>query len=217
MSEKAICNEFQLIILQVVLNRRDKEQLVIKLHQESKSFREIASIAHLSFSDIGAVIRKIDGKDDGIEMKDLKNKSKGTQALFLLTNGKKPIEVAIELDLPSIEVENMQQEYWVLNQLDELALIYHEIRSHLTLFLRLFHIMKRNKMINEKDIQNALRYAADDLPSLEDRIYKLTNYVMDLESKKRVLKDTITLWNAQLSDLGREIDIKNQQLKRMSK
>jgi hypothetical protein len=203
----------------MVLNRRDKEQLVIKLHQEGKTIREIAFAAHLSFSDIGTIIRRADGhdKDGDIETKDLNNKSKATQALFLLSCGKKPIEVAIELDLPSIEVENMQQEYWVLNQLDELALIYHEIKSHLTLFLRLFHIMKRNRLINEKDIQNALRYAADDLPSLEDRIYKLTNYVMDLESKKRVLKDTITLWNAQLSDLGREIDLKNQQLKRMSK
>jgi hypothetical protein len=203
----------------VVLNRRDKEQLVIKLHQEGKTIREIAFAAHLSFSDIGTIIRRADGhdKDGDIETKDLKNKSKATQALYLFSNGKKPIEVAIELDLSSIEVENMQQEFWVLNQLDELALIYHEIKSHLTLFLRLFHIMKRNRLINEKDIQNALRYAADDLPSLEDRIYKLTNYVMDLESKKRELKDTITLWNAQLSDLGREIDFKNQQLKRMSK
>ena len=202
----------------MVLNRRDKEQLVVKLNQEGKTIREIASAAHLSFGDIGTIIRRADGhdKDGDIETKDLKNKSKDTQALFLFSNGKKPIEVAIELDLSSIEVENMQQEYWVLNQLDELALIYHEIKSHLTLFLRLFHIMKRNRLINEKDIQNALRYAADDLPSLEDRIYKLTNYVMDLESKKRVLKDTITLWNAQLSDLGREIDIKNQQLKRMA-
>jgi hypothetical protein len=204
--------------LQVVLTRRDKEQLVIKLHQEGKTIREIALAAHLSFSDIGSIIRRIDGRDDnGLKTNDLKNKSKDTQALFLFSNGKKPIEVAIELDLSSIEVENMQQEFWVLNQLDELALIYHEIKSHLALFLRLFHIMKRNRLINEKDIQNALRYAADDLPSLEDRIYKLTNYVMDLESKKRVLKDTITLWNAQLSDLGREIDLKNQQLKRMSK
>lgn len=203
----------------MVLNRRDKEQLVIKLHQENKTIRQIATAAHLSFSDIGTIIRRSDGhdKDGDIETKDLKNKSKDTQALFLFSNGKKPIEVAIELDLSSIEVENMQQEFWVLSQLDELALIYHEIKSHLTLFLRLFHIMKRNRLINEKDIQNALRYAADDLPSLEDRIYKLTNYVMDLESKKRELEDTITLWKAQLSDLGRAIDIKNQQLKRMGK
>ena len=81
----------------MVLNRRDKEQLVIKLHQEGKSFREIASIAHLSFSDIGAILRKIDGKDDGIEMKDLKNKSKDTQALYLFSIGKTPLEVTIEL------------------------------------------------------------------------------------------------------------------------
>jgi hypothetical protein len=60
-------------------------------------------------------------------------------------------------------------------------------------------------------------YAVHDLPSLEDKIYKLPNYIMDLESKNRVLKDTITLWNPLLSDLGRAIDIKNQQLMRMGK
>ena len=48
-------------ILQVLLNRRDKEQLVIKLHQEGKTIREIASVAHLSFSNIGTIIRRADG------------------------------------------------------------------------------------------------------------------------------------------------------------
>ena len=75
--------------------------------------------------------------------------------------------------------------------------------------------MKKNKLINEKDIQTALGYAAHGLPTLEDRVYRLTNYVMELESKKNNLKNTIMLWKAQLSDIGREIDIKNQQLKRM--
>ena len=56
-----------------------------------------------------------------------------------------PVEVAIELDLSSSEVENILQEYWVLTNLDELALVYLEIKSHLDLFLRLFHIMKKNK------------------------------------------------------------------------
>ena len=37
----------------MVLNRRDKEQLVIDLHGQGKTIREIASAAHLSFSDIG--------------------------------------------------------------------------------------------------------------------------------------------------------------------
>lgn len=77
--------------MQVVLNRRDKEQLVVDLHHQGKTVREIASAAHLSFTDIGAIIRNIDGQDD--EPKDLKNKSKETKALFLFAKGKKPIDV----------------------------------------------------------------------------------------------------------------------------
>ena len=46
----------------MVLNRRDKEQLVIDLHGQGKTIREIASAAHLSFSDIGTIIRR-DGHD----------------------------------------------------------------------------------------------------------------------------------------------------------
>ncbi len=170
----------------MVLNRRDKEQLVIKLHQEGRTIREIASVAHLSFSDIGFIIRKIDGKDDdvGVETKDMKAKSKSTRALYLFLQGKRPVDVAIELDLPSIEVENMLQEYWVLNGLDELALVYVEVRSHLTLFLRLFHIMKQNKLINKKDIQIILKHAGHDLSSLENKFRQLSNVVLDLEIKR---------------------------------
>jgi hypothetical protein len=119
----------QLDILQF-LNRRDKEQLVIELHRQGKTIREIAAAAHLSFTDIGAIIRKIDGRDnnDGVS-KDIKNKSRETKALWLFSNGKKPIEVAVELDLTASEVHDIQEEYWALNDLHELALAYNEIRA----------------------------------------------------------------------------------------
>jgi cytidylate kinase len=63
--------------MQVVLNKQEKEKLVIRLHREGKTFREIAHIGHLSFTDIGKIIRKINGQKD--EDIDLKNKSKDTQ------------------------------------------------------------------------------------------------------------------------------------------
>jgi hypothetical protein len=47
------------------LNKKEKEQLVIKLHQESKTMREIASAAHMSFSDIKKIIGRIDGNAGG--------------------------------------------------------------------------------------------------------------------------------------------------------
>lgn len=183
----------------MVLNRRDKEQLVIKLHQEGKTIREIASVAHLSFTDIGSIIRRIDGKvDDGV---DLKNKSPETKALSLFSSGKKPIDVAIELNLSASEVQNILEEFWVLNELDELALVYLEIKNHLTLFLRLFHIMKKNRLINQKDIQTVLRYAAFDLPSLENRIQQSTSDVIDMEWKKKRLVDEVIKLNSYLSQL----------------
>ena len=67
-----------------VLNRQDKEHLVIELYRQVKTIRQIAAAAHPSFTDIGKIIRKIDGRDndDGVEVnKDIKNKSKETQAL----------------------------------------------------------------------------------------------------------------------------------------
>jgi len=201
--------------LQVVLNRRDKEQLVIKLHQEGKTIRTIASAALLSFSDIGSIIHKIDGKvDDGV---DLKNKSPETKALFLFANGKKPIDVAIELDLSASEVQNMLEEFWTLNEVHELTFVYHEIKTFLPSFLKLFHCLKESRMLSEQQISNILRYVGNDLPQLTDRIQCLSNDVINLEDKKTNLLNELVLWNGQLYDLGRAIDIKNQQLKRMGK
>ena len=190
--------------MQVILNKKKKEELVVKLHQENKTIRQIAEIVHMSFKDIGAIINRIDGQpdDDGI---DLSKKSKTTQAIYLFKSGKKPIEVAIELDISASEIEDILQEYWVLNQLDELALAYYEIRNDLDLFLKLFHVMKKNKLINQKDIQTVLRYAVFDIPSLESKIRKLTSDVIDLGLRKKDLNNTIMLQRAQLSDLGQVI------------
>ena len=206
--------------MQVVLNRRDKEQLVIKLHQEGKTIREIASSAHMSFGDIGKIINRIDGRDndDRVEAKiNIKNKSKDTQALFLFSNGKKPIDVAVELDLSASEVQNMLEEYWALNDLHELAFVYNEIKAYLPSFLKLFHCLKERRMLDEKHIFKFLKYANYDLSDLTNRVQCLSNEIINLEGQKRNLMNKVILWNAQLSDLGKAIDIKNQQLKRMDK
>ena len=147
-----------------VLNRQDKEHQVIQLYRQAQTIREIASVAHLSFSDIGSIIRKIDGRDD--VTKDVKNKSKDTQALYLFSTDKKPVDVAIELDVSASEVQNMLEEYWALNDLHELALAYNEIRAYLPSFLKLFHCLKERRMLDEKHIFKFLKYANYDLSDL---------------------------------------------------
>jgi hypothetical protein len=203
-----------------VLNRQDKQHLVIELYHQGKTIRQIAAAAHLSFTDIGAIIRKINGRDnnDGVEVnKDIKNKSKDTQALFLFSTGKKPIDVSIELDLSASEVQNMLEEFWTLNDLHELALAYNEIRAYLPSFLKLFHCLKECRMLNENQISKLIRYANYDLSDLSNRVQCLSDEIINLEGQKRNLMNKVILWNAQLSDLGKAIDHKNQQLKRMGK
>ena len=52
--------------MQVVLNKKEKEQLAIKLYQDGKPIREIARQAHLSFGSIGKIISTVNsgGNDD---------------------------------------------------------------------------------------------------------------------------------------------------------
>jgi prefoldin subunit 5 len=205
--------------MQVVLNKKEKEQLVIKLYQDGKPIREIARQAHLSFGSIGKIIRTINS-DNG----DYISSSKSTKALWMFKNGKKPIEVTIELDISASEVEELQQEFWALNQLHELGFLFNEIKNYLPSFIKLFNLLKRNKMLDDGYITKFLRYANYDLPTLENKIQNLTGDVIELEWKKRDLNNTITLWNAQLRDLGqtitqyqKAIEIKKQQLMRTDK
>jgi hypothetical protein len=81
--------------------------------------------------------------------------------------------------------------------------------------------MKKNKLINQKDIKTVLKHAHD-LPSLENKFYDLANIVLDLEIKKKELKNTIMQQNTRLFDLGQvinqyqnTIDSKKNQLMKM--
>jgi peptidoglycan hydrolase CwlO-like protein len=72
--------------------------------------------------------------------------------------------------------------------------------------------------------RNFLDIPIYDLPHLENKIQKLTGDVIELEWKKKDLNNTITLWNAQLADLGQTveqyqnaIESKKQQLMTMDK
>ena len=220
--EKAMSKRLPIDSMQVLLNKKEKEQLVIELHQQNKTIREIAHQVHMSFGDIGKIIKTINSDDD--TNSNNCSSSKSTKALWMFKNGKKPIEVAIELDISASEVEEIQQEYWALIQLHELGFLFNEIKYYLPSFIKLFNLLKRNKMLGDGYISKFIKYANYDLPTLENKIQNLTGDVIELEWKNRDLNNTITLWNAQLRDLGltmeqyqKAIEIKKQQLMRTEK
>lgn len=200
----------------MVLNKHEKEALVIKLHRQGKTIRQIASEAHISFTDIGKIIRKISGQNNYDDI-DLKDKSIETQAIYLFSIGKSPLEVAIELNMPSIEVHNMQDEFWALNQLHDLAFVYSEIKNFLPSFMKLYRCLKERKMLNEEYLISFLKYAGQDMPELTYRLQQLAIEVIDLESKKRQSIDTLVQLDDTLSWYHRNINLNKQILADLDK
>ena len=76
------------------MSREEKEERVIRLYNENKSTREIAKLMHISFRDIGFIIKKAkleaDGERGQLEDDDVKSKSKTTQAIKLFSEFKRP-------------------------------------------------------------------------------------------------------------------------------
>jgi hypothetical protein len=98
----------------------------------------------MSFRDIGTILKKgqmnhgivtIMDNGNGINSYSNNNKlanEKATQAYKLFTEGKKPVEVAIQLGLSEKEATRYLTEYWKLKHLYGLYHIYQESKGNLS-------------------------------------------------------------------------------------
>jgi hypothetical protein len=179
----------------MMLSRTEREQRVIELHGQGKTIREIAQDVHMSFGNIGAIIRKVTGpeEDNNISLTTL---SKDSQAFALFSDGKKPTEVAIKLDLAANEVDKLYQQFWRLQGLYQLNLVYKEIRRYLPSFLKLFKLMKQQKMMSEHHVVDALRFGKE-LPQLKDQFELLVEEINNLEYKKNSLRAVLSALQSQ--------------------
>ena len=105
----------------------DKEKLVMKLLEESKNFQEIAKAAHVSFSFISMVKKKMLGEDTTVT----KRLSIPSEALKLFSEGKSLIEVTITLDRPSLETCKYHEDYLRLKNMDYLVSLAEAYRDDL--------------------------------------------------------------------------------------
>jgi hypothetical protein len=89
------------------MNREEREEHVILLYKEGRTFKNIAKEMHMSFRDIGAIINKAKlqaERERGYAAEDIQPKSPESQAFKLFSEGKSTVEVAIALDLPGDRV-----------------------------------------------------------------------------------------------------------------
>ena len=121
-----------------------------------------------------------------------------SQAYRLFSEGKTPLDVAIELNLREPEATKYYREYWKLRQLYSLNMVYEEIGDDI------IHIPKIHRKIRAAGMGvdqaiNLIKNANNDLPTLEEKYQKLKREVDSLEFKKLEAYRT-------LNDLHDQID-----------
>jgi transposase len=147
------------------LNQREKQELIIKLRKDGKTYREIAHIARVSLRDIKLTLRKYERKlqtkkGEENNQKTTKKFSKRIQAYDLFRNGKTPIQICIDLRLDFHRVRKYWTEFLRLNNMKKLYNIYTENEYHLDYLFKIDYFLLRNN-IPIKDMKNVLGIAYD--------------------------------------------------------
>src|SRR5215207_5469661 len=191
----------------MVLTRQEKEKLILDLYNQGNTYKQIAEIVRVSPRDIKPVIEKAEKereKELGINTREGDNGSTGnqnqiqkktstsSQAYRLFSEGKTPLEVAIELNLKEPEATKYCRGYWKLSDIHSLNIIYEDIGDDI------IHIPKIHRKIRAAGMGvdqaiNLLKTANNDLATLEQKYQKLKKEVNLLESRKleehRILND----------------------------
>ena len=171
------------------LTRKEKEKMVIDFSRQGMGTREIARELRMSFSSIGAILRK-ESQQMELAQERVKTTSESTQAYSLFASGKSSLEVAIELGLEADEAIRHQKEFWKLTQLDRLSLLYDELKGNVWPFLDLCRL-SMNAGMDAPKVINFLQIANNELPRIE-RVIENFRFVRDnLELDKQNIRNQI--------------------------
>ncbi|HEY6884720.1 MAG TPA: hypothetical protein VI278_11845, partial [Nitrososphaeraceae archaeon] len=107
--------------------------------------------------------------DDEDNKKSHSNNEKATQAYKLFSEGKKPVQVAIELGLREKQVNNFFREFWKLKNLNGLYELYPQIEPYLPSFLKLHKALKKRGLNpqNTESFVNLIEWGVVKLPEFQ--------------------------------------------------
>jgi len=176
-----------------MLNKFEKEKRALQLHKQGKTIREISKEVHMSFRDISKIIKAYDKKsrlESVIENDEINNNqhikklSTANRAFKLFLKNKKPVEVAIELNISYQEVDKYWSQFLKLEKKYEAYEFYDIFQYEMPQLLAIGGFIRRNN-IDTANISNILKYASN-TSNLELYNNKLQNETAQLEREKKL-------------------------------
>jgi transposase len=197
----------------------ERERLVVDVYKnQNKSIREIAKTAKMSFRDIGYILKK-EGLSHGIVTVEKNNKSsnnneKATEAYRLFSEGKKPVQVAIQLGLSERQATRYYTEYWRLKRLYKLHSIYKELKGNLSPILKLYRLLRRQGIITDNIdwFVHNVNIGIYKIPDIQKQYAKIKDEPEDIDYKRTMAKYELQNITNQIAILNRDIYKKRNEI-----
>ena len=164
-----------------MLSDEDKEKMVRELLAQDKTVREICKTAKVSPGTVSRIKK-------GIRAYGMQSSIR-TQAFKKFKKGKKPIDVAITLDVPHDETKKLWGQYLELNNESVFLKIKDELQDKFGLFVKLYKDMKANNSTPE-EMRIGLE-AAQDIEAKTSYLDALREQISEAENKNSKLQEEI--------------------------
>jgi len=194
----------------------DKDQCILDCIERNCTYKETMRECHVSPNTITEVRAKYGYKEHN-SLKLDNQKSKETQALKLFSDGKKPLKVAIELDIATDFVFSIYQNFQCLRNLEFFISCFEHVNGNIEPFLHLFDLMNTLGMTTEQ-VAEQVKHGYN-LPYLSNSCSTLSKEVHNMKSQKQSLEIYLNFMQNQTEEcfkslqyFNNEIEIKNSEL-----
>jgi predicted HTH domain antitoxin len=161
----------------------ERRKRVIDLYfNQHKTYAEIAQIMKMSPRDIHAIVKEEEARRQKYKDKQQQEET-SSKAYELFSDGRKPVEIAIELNLREPEATKLYREYCKLNRLTILNSIFKETNGKLEPILRLYRKLIKEKGMSIEQVDNAVDIAANKLPYMESLYEQVKEQVDKMQYK----------------------------------
>ena len=196
----------------MTISEERKKRVIDLYYNQGKTTREIAKIERMSIRDISAIIKEEEARRQKCEHQQHQEEI-SSKAYQLFSEGKRPIQVAITLNLGQPQVTKLYRDYWKLKRLHILNSIYKETNGKLGLFLKLYRLMKEKGMSIDQ-VVNAVDIAIHKLPYMESLYKQIKEEVNKLQYTRQSLVNDIEERKNKISFLDKIAFTSEQECKR---
>jgi hypothetical protein len=203
----------------MVVNEEERRRIIDLHFNQGKTIREVSRIMGKSSHDITPITKEhriqlaqnyalANGEQSDVIQREQDRVIPNVKAYKLFDEGKNPLEVAAELNLPGPQVQQFYVEYWNMRRMYKLVSIYQETQDSMSYFLKLFRLGKEKGVTPEQIMK--LVQMADSIHKLQEKFQQLQSEISGISKSKTVAKD-------QLKGLHNEIEAAQEKLNLVNK